>query len=110
MERSSWTDLAFCLGFIEMLDSYLNIQGQPEHIRLQKKTWVTLQACQHLLPQEMLEHPERVKDFIEQFNENSPYHFLTQTMQKKVDTDNMMKQLKASTFQFQAFNPKSLGV
>ena len=110
MERNAWFDLAFCLGFIEMLDSYMKLQGQPEDQRLRKKTWVTLQTCEHLLPQEMVNSPDKVKDFIEQFNENNPYHFLTKLMQKKVDRDNMMKQLKASSLQFETFNPKSLGI
>lgn len=93
-----------------MLDSYMAIQGQPKEMRLKKKTWVTLEACKHYLSQEMLDHPERVKDFIEQFNEKNPYHFLTITMQKKIDGDNMMKQIKASALQFQTFIPKGPGV
>jgi len=92
---TKWIELAYLLGWIEMLDSYQRAQGADEKQRFMKKQFVTVHAINLTVPNI---DPAEVNAFIKEIGEMKPEEALIKLMQKKVDRDAMMKVINQSQF------------
>jgi len=92
---TKWIELAYLLGWIEMLDSYQRAQGVDEKQRFVKKQFVTAHAINIVMPNS---DPAEVNAFLKELGEMKPEEALITLMQKKIDRDNMMKVINESKF------------
>lgn len=86
-----WTELAYLLGWIEMLDAYQRAQGVDEKQRYVKKQFVTSHAINLAVPNT---DPAEVNAFLKELGEMKSEAPLIKLMQKKVDRDTMMRAIR----------------
>lgn len=82
---------AYCIGFIKMLDAYLQNNGATEEQRMIKRTFLIKSSIDMLLPGV---DPKEIMDFMDQIDNSKLGDQLISIIQKRIDRDNFMKQLQ----------------